>query len=134
MGWSQDYNEYEIVNDYTNTLSKIWDNLMPLSFPYVLEFKTMKAVEVFQRKEMGPYHMNENFIDYICKVKVDNKPLYENGWNGKDRLKKDLVDKSYGENYFYDMRQKLVSLSVYAGLNFSHFDFGGKLTANAKEL
>ena len=129
MGWTEDYNEYDVVKDYTKVLKKIWDNLMPDSYPYVLEFKTNKAVEVFMVKKMGPYHMNENFIDYDCSVVVDNQPLIDVGWDGKGKISKELTEMAYGKNYFHDMRMKLVELEKYAGINFSQFDFGGELHA-----
>ena len=71
MSWSDEYKESEIVEDYTKGLSKIWDNLMPETYPYVLEFTTNKAVEVNKIKRVGPYHINEKFIDYDCHVLVD---------------------------------------------------------------
>ena len=129
MGWESEYKEEEIKRDYTKVLSKIWDNLMPDSYPYVLEFKTNKAVEVFMVKKMGPYHMNENFIDYDCSVVVDNQPLINLGWDGKGKISKELTEKAYGKNYFHDMRMKLVELAKYAGINYSQFDFGGELHA-----
>ena len=46
MSWSEEYKESEIVEDHTRVLSKIWDNLMPTTYPHVLEFRTNKAVEV----------------------------------------------------------------------------------------
>jgi hypothetical protein len=64
---------------------------------------------------------------------IDNKPLIEIGWDGGP-VSKEMANEAYGENYFHDLRMKIVELSKYAGLNFSNFDFGGKLTANAKEL
>ncbi len=133
MGWTEDYNEYDVVKDYTKPLKKIWDNLIPQTYPYVLEFETKKALEVKVKKKMGPYSMTEHFIDYDCKVLIDSKPLIEVGWDGGP-VSKEMADKAYGEHYFHDLRSKIVELSKYAGLNFSQFDFGGKITANAKEL
>lgn len=134
MGWNNEYSEEEIVKDHTKVLSKIWDNLMPTSYPYVLKFKTNKAVEVFQVKTMGPYHMDENFIDYDCDIKIDNKPLFDAGWNGKDPLTKELVYNAYGKLYFNDMRGKLVELAKYANINLSHFDFGGDIHTTTDSL
>ena len=45
MSWYEFYDESEIIADHTKGLSKIWDNLMPTTYPYVLEFKTKRAVE-----------------------------------------------------------------------------------------
>jgi len=134
MSWSEEYKESEIVEDYTRVLSKIWDNLMPTTYPHVLEFKTNKAVEVYKIKKMGPYHMNERFIDYDCYVLIDKEPLVKIGWNGNGDISEKMSDKAYGELYFHDMRSKMVELSKYAGLKInSSFDFGGNLDANVKD-
>ena len=134
MSWYEEYKESEIVDDHTKGLSKIWDNLMPEIYPYVLEFKTNKAIEVNKINKMGPYHINEKFIDYDCYVLVDNKPLIEIGWTKGETISKEDADKAYGDNYFHDMRIKMVELSKYAGLGIkSSFDFGGHLDANVKD-
>jgi len=132
MGWTSEYEEKDIVKDYTKTLSKVWDNLMPLSYPYVLEFKTNKSVEVLVKRKMGPYTMSENFIDYDCDVIIDKTPLIENGWDGGP-INKEMVDKCYGELYFHDLRVKMVELSQYAGLKFSTFDAGGTIDAKTND-
>jgi hypothetical protein len=131
MSWSAEYKESEIVADYTKVLSKIWDNLMPTTYPYVLKFRTNKAVEVNKVNKIGPYHMNERFIDYDCYVLIDKEPLTKIGWNGEGDITEEMSDKAYGDLYFHDMRVKMVELSKYAGLKInSSFDFGGKLDAH----
>lgn len=133
MGWSENYNEQDIVADYTKPLKKLWDNLIPKTYPHILEFKTNRAVEVKVRRMMGPYHMDEHFIDYNCDIKIDNQPLIDNGWNGGE-IGKELVKKSYGENYFHELRHRMTQLMKYAGLNFSQFDSGGKFNIELDEL
>jgi hypothetical protein len=134
MSWSKEYKETEIVEDHTKVLSKIWDNLMPKTYPYVLEFRTNKAVEVNKINKIGPYHMNERFIDYDCYVLIDGKPLEKIGWNKGETISKKDADKAYGDLYFHDMRVKMVELSKYAALKInSSFDFGGNLDANVKD-
>jgi hypothetical protein len=133
MSWFAEYKESEVVEDHTKGLSKIWDNLMPTTYPYVLEFKTNKAVEVHKITKMGPYHINEKFIDYDCYVLIDDEPLIKSGWSKGETISKEDADKAYGQNYFHDMRVKMVELSKYAGLGIkSSFDFGGHLDANVK--
>lgn len=132
MSWSADYNPDNIINDYTKPLSKVWDNLMPLSYPHVLEFKTNKVFEVLVKRKMGPYSMNENFIDYDCDVVIDKTPLIKNGWDG-GKISKELVKESYGELYFHDLRVKMVELMKYAGLKFSTFDAGGEINAHTND-
>jgi len=133
MGWSENYNENEIVGDFTKVLSKIWDNLMPSVYPYVLKFETKSVVEVLQQKSMGPYTITENFLDYNCDVLIDNKPLIEEGWDG-GKISVELWKRAYGESYFLDMQSKLVELSKYASFNFSQFDLGGKLNATTPDI
>ena len=132
MSWSGDYKEEDIVKDYTKPLSKIWDNLMPTTYPYVLEFKTNRATEVKLKKAIGPYHMEENFIDYNCDVVIDKTPLIKNGWDG-GKISKELVKESYGELYFHGLRVKMVELMKYAGLKFSTFDAGGEINAHTND-
>lgn len=133
MSWTSDYKEEDVVADYTKPLKKIWDNLMPTSYPYVLDFNTHKVVEVKQTKQIGPYTSVENFIDYDCSVTIDNRPLLELGWDG-GKISGELAKKAYGELYFHELRAKMVELMKYAGLKFSTFDAGGNLNANAKDL
>ena len=132
MSWNQDYKEEEIVANVTKPLKKIWDNLMPETFPFIVSFKTNRAFEVKQRREIGPYHMTEHFIDYDCDVKIDSTPMKKHGWDG-EKITKELVDKAYGELYFTELRAKMVELMKYAGLKFSTFDAGGTLNAETND-
>jgi hypothetical protein len=134
MSWNSEYKESEIVADHTRVLSKIWDNLMPTTYPYVLEFRTNRAVEVHKIKKIGPYNADEKFIDYNCYVLVDKEPLVKIGWNGDSTVSEEMTIKAYGENYFMEMRRHMVELSKYAGLKIkSSFDFGGELDANVRD-
>jgi hypothetical protein len=99
MSWSEEYKESEIVEDHTRVLSKIWDNLMPTTYPYVLEFRTNKAVEVYKIKRMGPYHANERFIDYDCYVLIDKEPLVKIGWDG-GTVSEEMTYEAYGNIIF----------------------------------
>ena len=133
MGWTEDYKEEDIVGDVTKPLKKLWDILMPESYPYVLKFKTNRATEVDQTKRVGPFSMHEHFIDYDCDVLVDNKPLIDIGWSGEPP-NSELVKKAYGELYFHEMRAKMVEISKYAGFKFSQFDMSGKLNVRCEDL
>ena len=134
MSWYEFYDESEIVADHTKSLSKIWDNLMPTTYPHVLEFKTKKAVEVKKIQKMGPYSMTERFIDYDCYVLIDKEPLVKIGWKGEIPISEPMAKAAYGEHYFHDMRNKMVELSKYTGLKIlSSFDFGGKLDAHIND-
>ena len=129
MGHNTEYKPEEVINDFTNAVSKVWDNVMPSSYPYVLEFKTNKVVEVKQIKRMGPYSLTEHFFDYDVDVIVDKTPLENIGWDEGEKISKELTTEAYGENYFYDMRDRMRELLKYVGLNISNFDFGGTLNA-----
>jgi hypothetical protein len=133
MGWSKDYSEDEIVGDYTKPLKKIWDNLMPTTYPHILKFTTKRATEVKQKKKMGPYSMTENFIDFDCYVIIDNKPLVDFGWDGGP-ISLEMAEKAYGDSYFHNMRGAMVELMRYAGIKFSQFDFGGDLKIDVEDL
>ena len=126
MGHTKNYKPTDVVGDLTKPLSKIWDNLMPTSYPNILEFKTNRATEVDTTKRVGPFSIVEKFVDYDCDVTIDNKPLLKIGWDGGE-ITQEMVNKAYGENYFHELRGTLVNLSKYAGLKYSHFDFGGEL-------
>jgi hypothetical protein len=132
MSWSGDYKEEDIVKDYTKPLSKIWDNLMPTTFPHILNFKTKRAVEVAQKQYIGPYKTTNKFIDYDCDVTIDSEPLKRLGWDGGE-ISKELVNEAYGELYFHELRVKMVELMNYAGLKFSSFDAGGDLNAHTND-
>lgn len=133
MSRSKEYKEKNVVGDWTVPLSKLWDNLVPTTFPYILEFKTNYAKEVVLDRSFGPYHHEEHFIDYDVDVVIDNQPLIDVGWDG-GKISNELAKKAYGENYFNDLREKLIDLSKYAGLKFSHFDLNGVIHAKAKDL
>jgi hypothetical protein len=133
MGWTEEYDKKNIVADYTKPLKKIWDTLMPTSYPYIIDFDTDKAVEVKLKRSIGPYNMEENFIDYECSVTIDNQPLLDIGWDGGP-ITDEMAKKAYGELYFLELRAKMVELMKYAGLKFSTFDAGGVLNAKAKDL
>jgi hypothetical protein len=107
---------------------------MPSTYPHILEFKTKKAVEVNKVQKMGPYSITERFIDYDCYVLIDKEQLVRIGWEGKGVISEPMAKAAYGENYFQDMRNKMVELSKYAGLKIlSSFDFGGKLDAHIND-
>ena len=133
MGWTADYIEEDVVSDLTKPLKKIWDNLMPKVFPHILEFDTKRVSEVNMANRVGPYTAYDHFIDYECYVKIDNKPLIENGWDG-GKITEDLAKKSYGELYFHDLRGKMAALTKYTGKQFSNFDAGGEIQFDVDDI
>ena len=126
MSWNKDFKQEEIVADLTKPLGKIWDNLLPLTFPYVVNFRTNSVVEVKQKKYAGPLYMDEHFIHYNCLLTIDKQPLIDVGWDGGE-ISPGLVKRAYGELYFHELRGKLASLTSYLGNRFSSFDSGGDI-------
>lgn len=134
MGHTDKFKPEEVVADYTEVVSKLWDNVMPTHYPHILDFKTNKVLEVKHVERMGPYSMTEHFIHHDVNVLIDNSPLVDIGWNGVESISNDMVKRAYGDNYFYDMRNEMLKLLQYVGINFSHFDFGGPIHASVKDL
>ena len=123
-----------MVADHTKVLSKLWDTMMPSTYPYVLEFKTNYAKEVYTTRKIGPYRSGERFLDFDVNVIMDSKPLFNNGWNGEDEITTEMADNSYGFNYFSNMRGTMSKLLVYVGLNFSITSVDGNIDANVKDI
>jgi hypothetical protein len=107
---------------------------MPSTYPYVLEFKTNYAKEVYTTRKIGPYRSGERFLDFDVNVIMDSKPLFDNGWNGEDEITTQMADNAYGFNYFSGMRSTMSKLMPYVGLNFSITSVDGNIDANVKDI
>lgn len=130
----KDFKDEDVVADHTKVLSKLWDTMMPSTYPYVLEFKTNYAKEVYTTRKIGPYRSGERFLDFDVNVIMDSKPLFNNGWNGEDEITTEMADNAYGFNYFSDMRSAMSKLMPYVGLNFSITSVDGNIDANVKDI
>ena len=130
MSRSSEYKEEDVVADHTKVLSKLWDTMMPSTYPYVLKFKTNMAKEVYTTHKIGPYSRSERFLDFDVNVIMDAKPLFDNGWNGEDDITTEMADKAYGFDYFSDMRRAMSKLMLYVGLKFSITSIDGNIVAN----
>ena len=130
----KDFKEEDVVADHTKVLSKLWDTMMPSTYPYVLEFKTNYAKEVYTTRKIGPYRSGERFLDFDVNVIMDSKPLFDNGWNGEDEITTQMADNAYGFNYFSGMRSAMSKLMPYVGLNFSITSVDGNIDANVKDI
>ncbi len=130
----KDFKEEDVVADHTKVLSKLWDTMMPSTYPYVLEFKTNYVKEVYTTRKIGPYRSGERFLDFDVNVIMDSKPLFDNGWNGEDEITTEMADKAYGFNYFSNMRGTMSKLLVYVGLNISITSVDGNIDANVKDI
>jgi hypothetical protein len=129
----KDFKEEDVVADHTRIISKLWDTLMPSTYPYVLEFKTNYAKEVYTTHKIGPYFRGDRFLDFDVNVIMDSKPLFDNGWNGEDEITTEMADKAYGFNYFSNMRGTMSKLLTYVGLSFSITSIDGNIDANVKD-
>ena len=130
----KDFKEEDVVADHTKILSKLWDTMMPSTYPYVLEFKTNYAKEIYTTHKIGPYRRSERFLDFDVNVIMDSKPLFDNGWNGEDEITTEMADKAYGFNYFSNMRGTMSKLMAYVGLSFSITSIDGNIDANVKDV
>jgi hypothetical protein len=130
----KDFKEEDVVADHTKVLSKLWDTMMPSTYPFVLEFKTNYVKEVYTTRKIGPYRIGERFLDFDVNVIMDSKPLFDNGWNGEDEITTEMADNAYGFNYFSNMRGTMSKLLVYVGLNFSITSVDGNIDANVKDV
>jgi hypothetical protein len=126
----KDFKEEDVVADHTKVLSKLWDTMMPSTYPYVLKFKTNMAKEVHTTHKIGPYSRSERFLDFDVNVIMDAKPLYDIGWNGEDEITTEMADNAYGFNYFSNMRGTMSKLMPYVGLKFSITSIDGNIDAN----
>jgi len=128
---SSKFSEGEILADHTETLKKIWDVVLPKTYPYVENFETLFAVEVRKEHYLGPYKRTEDKLFYGANVKLDSKPLINAGWEG-EKVTEKFAEKAYGQKYFYDMREAIRHLAKYAGVDFSIFDMEGDIKAQVE--
>lgn len=126
------FSEEEIVADHTEILKKIWDLVLPKTYPYVENFETLFAVEVKKEKYLGPYKMTENKLFYSAKVRLDSQPLIKAGWKG-EKVSEEFAKKAYGQQYFFEMREAIRHLAKYAGVDFSNFDMDGDIKAEVED-
>lgn len=119
------WTDEDTVVDYTKPLKKLWDKLIPSSFPEITSFTTEGAKWVEHKKVLGPYHAWEEDLKFLVEIVLNQDPLIKLGWNGKDTISKELFNKAYGENFFYNVRQRMVEVAKHVGLNLSQFDLEG---------
>ena len=128
------WNDDDEVIDQTNKVKKIWDLVMPQTYPYIIRFKTIGVKEVTHTKRMGPYSFTEHKIKFLAHVLMDSTPLVNAGWDGESKIDDKLLMKAYGKEYFSKMREEMRSMLKYIGLGkFSNFDFGGHIQGTVNE-
>lgn len=122
------WSDEDKVIDHTKKVKKIWDLVMPETYPYIKSFDTIGVKEVEHVNKMGPYRMTEHKIKFQVEIELDSEPLKKIGWVKDEKITSDMLKNSYGEHYFHEMRAKMNNLLSYVGLGgFSHFDFVGDI-------
>ena len=122
------WDDKDKVIDQTKRVKKIWDTIMPETYPYIKKFDTEGVKEVEHIQRMGPYHMTERKIKFKVEVTLDSKPLKEIGWSENEEISNEMITKAYGKDYFYEMRNSMRRLLSYVGLDkYSNFDFVGDI-------
>jgi len=115
------------TTDYTDILKKIWDNRIPKIVPVVISFDTIKAIYNEHKKTAGPYHMWEDKLFFRIKATLPIQPLKDNGFVDGDIINSVLFKQSFGEIDNH-IRDKMIGLAKYVGLNISQFDLNGNIT------
>lgn len=123
------WDEDDVVTDHTRKVKKVWDNLIPESYPHVTGFDTIGVKWVESVEKMGPYSMPDHKLKYKVIVKLDSQPLLDSGWTRDIKLTWELFKKGYGEDFDYELRNLMRSLLPYVNLgHVGHFDFRGDIT------
>lgn len=116
------------VIDHTKKVKRLWDTIMPETYPYIKKFDTIGVKEVKHIQRMGPYHMTERKIKFKVEIILDSEPLRKLSWSEDEKITDEMLKDAYGKDYFYEMRHKMHSLLSYIGLDkFSNFDFVGDI-------
>jgi len=123
----KDYSGEDSTTDYTDKLKKIWDNRIPKVVPIVISFDTIKAIFNEHKKTMGPYHMWEEKLFFRIKATLPIQPLKDNGFVEGEKITSELFKKSFGD-IDLQIREKMIGLARYIGLNISQFDLDGIIT------
>lgn len=113
--------------DYTDELKKVWDKRIPKVVPIVISFDTIKAIFNEHKKTMGPYHMWEEKLFFRIKATLPIQPLKDNGFVEGEKITTELFKQSFGE-IDLQLREKMIGLARYVGLEISQFDLDGNIT------
>jgi hypothetical protein len=123
----KDYSGEDKTVDYTDSLKKIWDSKIPNKVESVISFDTIKAIFNEHKKTVGPYHMWEDKLFFRAKATLPIQPLRDNGFVEGEKITSELFKKSFGE-IDLQLRQKMIGLARYMGLELSQFDLDGIIT------
>jgi hypothetical protein len=133
MGNEKQYiwTDKDLVEDYTEPIKKLWDNLVPPSFPQIKSFETLGVKWVEHKETMGPYYRFEQNLKFLVKLELHISFLNDAGWKNGEKVSQKTFDTAYGENFLYNVRGRMLSLVKFVGMNLSQFDLEGDFNINA---
>lgn len=123
----KDYSGEDITTDYTDALKKIWDSKIPKSSKSIISFDTIKAIFNEHKKYTGPYHLWEDKLFFRANAKLPIGPLKKIGFSENTEITVETFKNAYGD-IDQEIREKMIILSRYVGLNLSQFDLKGQIT------
>lgn len=126
--WTDD----DKVEDYTEPMKKLWDNLVSPSFPQIKSFETVGVKWVEHIKYVGPYHMKEQDLKFLVKIVLNQSFLDNTGWKEGDKITQETFNLAYGEGFFYKVRLRMLELAKFVGLNLSQFELEGDFDVTAE--
>lgn len=123
--WSED----DKVVDVTKKVKKLWDEIIPEIFNYVLKFDTEGVKWVDHTERLGPYQLTRKKLKFSVNATISIKPLMDTGWTEEDgQITLEKFKEAYGEDYDYNLRSLMREILPHVAINVSHFDFEGDLT------
>jgi len=125
----QNYSGEDSNTKLTSALKKIWDPQIPLRVKNVKSFDLLVAILNKHKKVVGPYHMWEEKLFFRAKATLPIEPLIRVGYiEGSDeKIYVDQFKAAFGE-VDQKIRNQMISLSKYVGLDLSQFDLQGHVT------
>ena len=119
----------DTVVDHTKEVKRLWDLVIPETEKYVQKFRTNGVKWVEHRTEFGgPFNITEKHLKYDVDVVIDLEPLRNNGWDGEELITDEMFKNAYGENFDYNLRNRMREILGYVGLSrIGSFDFKGDI-------
>lgn len=122
------WTDKDTVVDHTKEVKRLWDLVIPETEQYVKKFKTNGVKWVEHRRGFGPYNITEKHLKYDVDVVIDLEPLRNNGWDGEELITDEMFKNAYGENFDYNLRNRMREILGYVGLSrIGSFDFKGDI-------
>ena len=128
----KNYTGEDVHEDFTKSLSKIWDNVIPESFPEILKFETESAIWVEHKKLLGPYSLWEEKMYVVVDLLLSSKPFYDHGWDGKRTITQKDFNEVYNNDFFNKLRERMYELAKYVGVRVNNFTLLDKFKINVQ--